>query len=133
MDQLTKEQESFCENGGLFGLLISLACLMQFLFFMEPHWISIGVIAVYILCITGFILLMKKSVFALRVLFISGILIFLVELLLKLFHTYSLVLVLLLIYLTVIVLLLFTGETQKQLRKKSIAQKKEMEKWDGII
>jgi hypothetical protein len=113
--------------------LISLACLIQHLFFMVPHWITFTIIGVYVLCITGFILLMKKSVFALRILLISAVLIFLLEALMLVSRTYSLVLLLLLLYLTVIVALLFTGETQQQLRKKSIAQKEEMAKWDGII
>ena len=81
MDHLTKEQEEFCENGGLAGVLISLACLIQFLFFMVPQWISFGIIGVYVLCITGCILLMKKSVIALRVLMASAILVFALEVL----------------------------------------------------
>ena len=133
MEQLTKQQENFCEIAGIFGVLISLSCLIQHLFFMIPHWITISIIGIYILCITGFVLLMKKSVAASPVLLISGILVFLLEILMMLSLTFSLVLGILMVYLIIIVALLYTGGVKTQIKKKSIAVREEKAKWNGII
>ena len=133
MASLTRQQESFCENAGLFGVLISLTCLAQHLLFMIPHWITFTIIPVYLLCIAGFVLLMKKSVTALRMLLTSSILIFLLEAFMILTLTFSLVLLMLMIYLIVIVALLYTGDLQKQLKEKLIAEKEEAAKWNGIL
>ena len=133
MEQLTKQQENFCEIAGIFGVMISLSCLIQHLFFMIPHWITISIIGIYILCITGFVLLIKKSVAASPVLLISVILVFLLEILMTLSLTFSLVLMILLVYLIIIVALLYTGDVKTQIKKKRIAVREEKAKWDGII
>lgn len=131
--QLSKQQESFCENAGLFGLLISLACLGQHLVFMIPSWITFSIIAVYVLCISGFILLMKKIAAAPLLLAISGILILLLGIFMTITLTFSLVLWLLLLYLIVICAVLYGGTTATQLKKRSIALREEAAKWDNII
>lgn len=133
MTSITRQQESFCENAGLFGVMISIACLIQHMFFMIPGWITFTIIGVYILCITGFVLLMRKSAVALRLLFISAILIFLLEGFMILSLAFSLVLLILLVYLLIIVALLYSGDAQKELRKKAIAEKEEAAKWNGIV
>jgi hypothetical protein len=133
MESLTKQQESFCENAGLFGILISVACLIQHMVFMIPNWITLSIIGVYILCIAGFVLLMKKSVIALRVLFASTILVFLLEVFMIFSLAFSLILLLLFLYVLIIVLLLYMGDTQQQLKKIAIAKKEEAARWDGIV
>jgi hypothetical protein len=133
MDSLTKQQESFCDNAGLFGVMMSIACLAQQVFFMSTHWIGFTFIAVYLLCIAGFVMLMKKSVSALRMLLISSVLTFLVEAYMLLALTFSLVLLLLLMYIIVIVVLLYMGDIQKRLKQRLIAEKEEAAKWNGIL
>ena len=118
MQFLSKQQESFCENGSLFGVMISIACLIQMMIVMNSHWIPFTIISIYILCIASFILLMKKSVNALRFLFISGVLVFLMEGFMLVSNTFSLILLILLIYLIVIVALLFSGTIPRQIKKK---------------
>lgn len=131
--QLSKQQESFCENAGLFGVLISVACLVQHMVFMIPHWITFAIIAVYLLCITGFALLMKKMPAAPLLLVISAVLILLLGVFMMLALAFSLVLMLLLIYLIVISAVLYGGTTAVQLKKRSIALKEEAAKWNNII
>jgi predicted membrane protein len=133
MPSLTKQHESFCENAGLFGTMISITCLAQHLFFMIPHWITFIMAAVYVLCIAGFVLLMKKSVTAFPILFTSVVLVFLLEAFMLVSLTFSLVLLLLLVYLLVIVILLYTNDIQKRLKEKLVAEKEEAAKWNGII
>lgn len=131
--QLSKQQEGFCENAGLFGVLISVACLVQHMVFMIPHWITFAIIAVYLICITAFILLMKKIAAAPLLLAISGILILLLGVFMTLALAFSLVLMLLLLYLIVICAVLYGGTTAVQLKKRSIAIKEEEAKWNNII
>jgi Ca2+/Na+ antiporter len=133
MDYLNRQQENFCETAGLFDVMIAASCLIQMMVVMLPHWIPFTVIAVYIFCIIAFILLMKKSVMAFRLLFISTILIFLMEVLMFFSLTFSLVLFVLLVYLLIIVVLLYMGEIPKRLQQKSIAEREEAEKWNGIM
>jgi len=133
MEQLSKQQENFCEISGIFGVLISLSCLIQHLFFMIPDWITISIIGIYILSITGFVLLMTKSIVASPILLISTILIFLVEVLMILSLTFSLVLIILMVYLIIIVAVLYAGDIQSQLKKKRMAARQEKAQWDGII
>lgn len=131
--QLSKQQEGFCENAGLFGVLISVACLVQHMVFMIPGWITYSIIAVYILCITGFILLMKKMPNAPLLLFISAVLILLLGVFMTLMLAFSLVLLLLLLYLIVICAVLYGGTTAVQLKKRSVALKEEAAKWNNIL
>ena len=133
MEFLTKQQESFCENGGLFGVMISITCLIQMMIVMNPHWIPFTIIGIYILCITAFVLLTKKSIHALRLLFISSILVFFMEGFMILSSTFSLVLLILLIYLIVIVALLYTGTIPQQIKKKNIAVLEEEQQWNNIL
>jgi predicted membrane protein len=133
MDVLTKQQESFCENMGLAGVMIAVATLIQHMIFMIPGWITIAIIPVYVLTITGFVLLMRKSVIAQRLLLISAILVLLVEAFMILSLAFSLMVFILFLYLIVIVALLYSGEIQKQLKKKRLAEKEEQERWNGIV
>lgn len=131
--QLSKQQENFCENAGLFGVLISVVCLVQHMVFMIPHWITFSIIAVYIFCITGFALLMKKMPAAPLLMAISAVLILLLGVFMTLLLAFSLVLLLLLIYLIVISAVLYGGATAAQLKKRSIAIKEEEAKWNNIL
>ena len=133
MASLTKPQESFCENAGLFGTMISITCLAQHLFFMVPHWITFVMIGVYLLCIAAFVLLMKKSAAAFLILFASVVMVFLLEVIMLLTYAYSLVLLLLLLYLVIIIMLLYTGDIPKQLKEKLIDEKEEAAKWNDIL
>jgi ABC-type multidrug transport system fused ATPase/permease subunit len=76
---------------------------------------------------------MKKSAMTFRLLFISTILIFLMEVLMFFALTFSLVLFVLLVYLLVVVVLLYMGTIPKRLQQKSIAEKEEAAKWNGIV
>lgn len=133
MEHLTKKQESFCENGGIFGVLISLTCLIQHIVFMIPAWVNYAVIAVYFLSITGFILLAKRSSKAYLIILISSILIFLVTALMILSFVFSLVLLILLIYSILMIVFMKVNDIPKQLHQKEKAERAEREKWDGII
>ena len=133
MEFLTKQQESFCENAGLFGVMISITCLVQMVMMMTAHWIPFSVIGTYTICIAGFVLLMKKSTGALRLLTIGTILIFFMAALVLLSNIFSLLLFVLLAYLITIVTLMYTGQIPAQLKKKRMAAIEEAQKWNTIL
>ena len=133
MEHLTESQENFCENAGIFGILISVTCLIQSFIFMPPHWITYIIIFCYLVSITGFVLLTRKSASALPVILTATILLFLLEALLLVLLTFSLVLLILLLYSIVTVVLMIVNEIQKKLKEKMRFEKAEKEKWDGIL
>ena len=133
MDHLSKEQTSFCDNAGLAGVLIGLCCLIQFLVFMIPSWITITIVCVYILSIISFFLLARRSDKAPTLLLISSILLFLQEAFMILAGAYSLVLLIFLIYLIVIVVLIYISPLPKVLKLQAAAIKAEKDEWNGKI
>ena len=133
MEFLTKQQEGFCENAGLFGVMIAVTCIIQMMIVMVAHWIPFTVIGAYFLSIAGFIMLMKKSASAFRVLFISSITIFIMAALVLLSNIFSLLLLILLAYLIVIITLLYTGPIPLQLKKRQLAVMEEEKKWNNVL
>jgi len=133
MDILTKKQESFCENTGLFGVMTSVVCLGQHLFFMIPDLVTFAIIPVYIVCIIAFVLLMQKKATAFRLLFLSTILVFLLEVFMIISLALSLIILILLLYMIVIVTLLYMDGIQQQLNRKYIAEQQEAAQWDNIL
>jgi hypothetical protein len=133
MEQLTQKQESFCNNAGLAGILIAIACLIQHLVMMIPGWITISIIGVYMLSIVAFILLTKKQVQAPLLLLISAILILLLKIFMLVNLTFSLVLVLLLVYLAAIVSVLYVDQYHIALRARAAALKADAAQWDAVI
>jgi hypothetical protein len=130
---LSKQQESFCENAGIVGVLISLSCLIQHFIFVIPNWISNSIIPAYCLCIVGFILLAKKKAIAPKLLLVSSILVLVVEVLITFSFAFSLIILILLIYLIVIVVILLAGDISEKLKQKAIGEKAEADKWEGIL
>jgi hypothetical protein len=133
MDILTKKQENFLDNAGLFGLLISLACLFQHFYFMITGWITISIIGVYLLSVVSFFMLMRKHDKAPIFLLISTVLIFCTLLLLMLSLAFSPVLLLLLVYSLIIVILTYVNGYPALLTKRKLAIKAEEDKWKNII
>ncbi len=133
MDYLNKQQESFCENAGLAGVLISFTCLFQHMVFMLPHWVMFVIIGVYSFCIAAFILLMKKAAIAPLLLLINAGLIFLIEIFMIFSLAFSPVIIILLIYIIVITIVLYMGTIPAQLKKRSLALKEEDALWNNVL
>ncbi|MES2776565.1 MAG: hypothetical protein V4722_20475 [Bacteroidota bacterium] len=132
-NHLSKSQESFCENMGLFGVLISATCLGQTFFFMNLHWLAFTFIAIYTLSLIGFILLMKKSHLATTVLIVSSALVFGAELMMLVSLVFSLVLLILFIYLVVTLFLVYGAGIPMALKQKYFTEKAEEDNWAGKI
>ncbi len=133
MDHLTKKDVNFCETAGLYGVIMSLACLFQHLYFMIPGMITITIIGLYMISTISFVMLMKKSTLALLFLAISTGLILLIIIVMALSLAFSLVLILFFIYLVVITAIGFSSDLQKHLRAQKQAEEADAAEWAGKI
>jgi len=134
MDHLSQKDEAFLSNMGIGGALLTITCFIQLVLVMEDaHWISFTILAIYLLALASYILMIKKSALAPPMLFASGVLIFLAEAYLILATTYSLVLLLLLIYSAVTIALVYSSGVIKKMRERDLAAKQESENWKNVL
>ena len=132
-ERLTAKQENFCETAGIFGILISLTCLIQQLVFMNSHWLNYCIIAVYILSVVGFAMLVYKSEKAFVIILSATILIFILNILFVLLFTFSLALILLFLYSLTMVIAIKLYGIHEQLKKKAASEKADRDKWSDIV
>ena len=133
MEHLSEKDEAFLSNMGIGGVLLTSACLFQHMLYMIGHWITFTILAIYLLTLASYILLIKKSVIAPPTLFISTVLVFIVESYLVLAMTLSLVLLLLLLYSVVTVVLIHTSGIIKKMKQRDLAEKQERDNWKNIL
>ena len=133
MDHLSKAEESLLENTGTAGLVLTLACLVQILFYMLPHWINYLIIVLYIFVLVSYILLIKKKSISFLLLLIGTILIFVLEALALRFSIYSTLLLILSVYCVVAVVLLYMSDALKKLKMKNLDDRMEKDKWEDIL
>ena len=127
--KLTKKEEEFCVVAGIAGILLSITCLLQHLYFMYSLWITWLIAAVYILSIVAFVLLVRKNKFAPILLIIGASLLFINEILLWLLLTFSPAVLLLLLYSIVITVLVYTEGLPKKFKALSLASKTDEDFW----
>ena len=130
MEILREKDKDFCEMAGLFGCLIAITCILQQFFFMESHWISYCIAAVYVLCLVGFFLLTRKSALAFPLLLTGAISTYILEVGINVLLTFSLVLVILLLYTTAIVSILWIDQIQNRLTAYNRQLKAEENEWE---
>ncbi len=118
---------------GVFGILLSLTCLIQHLVIFKSHWITASLTLFYLLAITSFILLALQKPIAIVFLLITSVGSFLVEVLLLRGGLFSLAVLLLLLYHVVIMVLLYMLAVPKQLQLQAEQEKREKEEWNGKI
>jgi hypothetical protein len=88
---LTDKNKDLCTYTGVFGILLSLTCLIQHFVVAIPHWVTFIITLVYLLTITSFSLLAVMKPAAPVLLIISSVLVFLTEAFLIISGLFSLV------------------------------------------
>jgi len=129
MTKLTNKQQDFFTYTGTFGALLATTCLVQHMAITRDHWITYVITLIYIFSILGFVLLALKKVFAPLLLVISTILVLAAELILITNLVFSLVVLLLFLYTTVIVVSMYIEQLPQKLKKQALAEKMEKEAW----
>jgi len=130
---LTNYQKNICEYGGLFGILLSLTCLVQHLILAIPSYITNPMIPAYILCTTAFLLLALLKPSALYFLITGALLTLLIEWRYITHMTFSLVVLLLFIYHVIMIVLLISEQIPARLIKARQLKEAEEAEWRGKI
>jgi hypothetical protein len=133
MSKLTTKQQEFFAYTGTFGALLAITCLIQHLVIARDHWIAHTLTFIYIFSILDFILLALKKAFAPVLLITSTVLVLLAEAILITSFVFSLVVLILFVYSTVIVVLLYIEQLPRKLKEQALAERMEAEMWKDRI
>ncbi len=137
MDNVFKEfsnrQKNICEYGGIFGVLLSATCLVQHIAVAIPGKITNPMIPGYLFAILAFALLGFQKHYAVILLIISGVYSAFTEYQWMKHSSFSLVVVILLIYHIIMIIFVYVEEIPATLRQIQLAQKAEEDEWRGKI
>lgn len=133
LNPLSKSQQEFCTWSGIFGTLITATCLVQQLAFVRTNWITNLMILPYLLMIVSFVLLALQKAIAPLLLIISTVISFAIAILWLAGGSFSLVVIILLLYCSVITGFIYVEQIQTALRSKQEAERAEEMKWRGKI
>jgi hypothetical protein len=128
-----QKDENLCEYTGLFGILLSLTCLIQHFVVTRSLWITQLMTVGYIFAIIVFLLLALKKPAAPVLLIISAVFSFITQIIWVKGFAFSLVVLLLVLYTAVAVVVLYVEQLPQKLKQKRLAEKEEEELWVGKI
>ena len=129
----SNRDKNLCEYGGIFGVLLSLTCLIQHIAVAIPGKVTNPMIPGYLFAIAAFILLSLQKTYAIILLIISGAYSAFTEYQWMKHYSFSLVVLLLFIYHVIIVVGLFAEQIPERLKQKRLAEKEEEDAWRGKI
>ncbi|MEK7224443.1 MAG: hypothetical protein AAB221_02025, partial [Bacteroidota bacterium] len=129
----TTRQKNLCEYGGIFGVLLSLTCLVQHIAVAIPGKVTNPMIPGYVFAIAAFTLLGLQKTYAIIFLIISGCSAAFTEYQWMKHYSFSLVVLLLFIYHVIIIVTLYVEEVPERLKQKRYAEKEEEDLWKGKI
>lgn len=130
---LTDKNKDLCTYTGVFGILLSITCLIQHFVVAIPHWVTFIITLVYLLTITSFSLLAVMKPAAPVLLIISSVLVFLTEAFLIISGLFSLVVLLLFLYCIIITVIVFVDGIPKKLAAEAAKRRAEANEWAGKI
>jgi hypothetical protein len=134
LQPLTNRQQDICTYGGLFGVLITLTCLIQHLTVANPEYAFYKIIAsAYVFIILSYMLLSFQKPISLILLFASILLSIGIEIVWMRDLAFSLIVLILLLYTVIIVVVVYTEQIPQRLKQKRLAELEEEKKWAGKI
>jgi predicted neutral ceramidase superfamily lipid hydrolase len=133
MTRLTEKQQEFFTYTGTFGALLGATCLVQHMAISRDHWIAYVMMFIYIFSILAFVLLALKKVSAPVLLIFSAVFVLVAEVILIKSFVFSLVVLLLFLYSSVIVVLLYVEQLPKKLKEQALAEKIEKQLWEDKL
>ena len=132
-EALNSWQKNLCEYGGIFGVLLSLTCLVQHIAVAIPSKVTNLMIPGYIFAIIAFALLGFQKTYAIIFLIISGANITFTEWQWIKHYSFSLVVLILFIYHVTIIVTIYVEQIPERLKQKRLAEKEEEDLWKGKI
>lgn len=133
LNPLTNRQKNICEYGGIFGVLLSLTCLVQHIAVAIPSKITNPMIPGYLFAIVAFTLLGLQKSWSLILIIISAAYSAFSEYQWIMHYSFSLVVLMLFIYHVMMIVSLYTEQIPKAIKQKEQAQKQEEDEWRGKI
>jgi membrane-bound ClpP family serine protease len=130
---LTNRQQDICSYTGLFGVLITLTCLIQHMAITKAHWITFTMLGIYLFIIMAFVLLGLQKSMSPLLLIIAAALSLIAELILTISGIFSLAVLLLLLYTVIIVISLYAEQIPRLLKQKALEIKVEEDLWKDKI
>ncbi len=132
-DSLTNGQKNLCEYGGIFGVLLSLTCLIQHIAVAIPGKATNPMIPGYIFAIAAFVLLGLQKSYAVILIIISATNAAFTEWQWMKHYSFSLVVLMLFIYHFIIIVSMYVEQVPKKLKQKRLAEKEEEDLWKDKI
>ena len=133
LNLLNNWQKNVCEYGSIFGVLLSLACLIQHMVVAIPNSVTNSMIPEYLLAVTAFALLGFQKAIAPLLIIISAVYAAVVEYLWMSNYAFSLVVLLLFIYHIIIIVAVYTEQIPQKLNQIKKLKKEEEDLWAGKI
>lgn len=122
---LSNKNKEFCDYAGLGGLVISFACMLQMFIFMKSHWINYIMLGVYFFSTVAYSFFIARKTFSPLLVLTSTILALLSDALLLAALTFSLIMLVLVLYSTVVTVFIYILGLPAKFR--SIAETKKTE------
>jgi hypothetical protein len=133
LDALSSRQKNICEYGGVFGILITLTCLIQHIAVVIPGKITNPMIPGYIFTMIAFTFLSLQRASSIILLFVSAAIIAFIEYQWMMHFSFSLVVLILFIYHVMIIVGIYTEQIPEALKRKQQIKKEEDDLWKDKI
>ena len=133
MNGLTERQQNICIYGGLFGAMLSATCLIQHIAIAGDHWMAYTLMGVYFKAMLAFILLSFRRVLSPILLIISSVLVMAALCFVLISGVYSLVLILLFLYCTVMTVVIYMERLPAGLKERALLKREEELAWRDKI
>jgi hypothetical protein len=133
MNALTNRNKEVCSYLGIFGILISLTCLGQILFFGRESVGLLIFILVYIFSVVAYSLLTAHNTASPILLIVNASLVFILTMLTIIGGLFSPVLILLMIYSAIVTIVIHIDGLPAKFRRNLMAKRAEEEVWRGKI
>lgn len=129
MYRFSSQDEDTCSYSGLFGVLISLTCLIQLIVYSTSYWIVFVLLALYLLCATAFSMLAFKHRAAPVLLIIACVLALAAEVYYLLTVVFSVIVTILFIYSTTVTVYIYVTGIPAKLARLYNEKKAEENQW----
>jgi hypothetical protein len=134
MSGLSERQQNICIYGGIFGVMLAATCLIQHIRFSTSHWIAFVLMGVYIYSLLVFVLLsLQKEISPLLMITSSALVMIALVYIIAFEGFYSLALILLFLYCTVITIVIYMEQLPTRLKEKAQLKKQEELAWKDKI
>ena len=118
-----------CGYTGVFGMLISITCMVQHMIYGLSHWLIYAIALFYCFAIISYLLLSLQKQYAPLLIIIVAALSLVDVLMLFIFHVISLIVVVLLLYSVIAASLLYMEGIAGRLRMRAIEKRREEDEW----